>query len=131
MTLQEQLKAIETNWENWHGIIQGKTILILNGDVQPSVISPVYKIRITFELGKNPFVRVLSPELKLYPGKSSLPHVHSNPGSPLCLFWYEFDNTNDLIADTIIKWITWWLYFYEIWAETGVWTARGTHPWRW
>ncbi|WP_319229965.1 hypothetical protein [Draconibacterium orientale] len=131
MTLQEQAIAVHQNWDNWRGKIEYRRILILEGEVRPTAVSPLYKVRISFEIGKNPFVKILSPELKLYPGKTSLPHVFSNPGSPLCLFQHDFNNTEDLLADTIIKWITWWLAFYEIWAETGDWTGGGTHPDRW
>lgn len=131
MTLKEQLAAVYKSWDNWQGKIKGKRILILNGNVQPTILSPVYQVRITFETGKNPFVRVLSPELKLYPGKTSLPHVHTHPDNPLCLFLFEFNNKQDALAETIVIWITWWLFFYEIWAETGDWTAPGTHPWKW
>lgn len=131
MTLKEQVLAVHRDWENWQGKIQRKNTLILDGNVQPTIVSPVYKVRITSQIEKNPLVRVLSPELKLYPGKMSLPHVHSHPDNPLCLFLYEFDNKTDALAETVIKWITWWLYFYEIWAETGEWTARGTHSWMW
>ncbi|WP_346855398.1 hypothetical protein [uncultured Draconibacterium sp.] len=131
MNLQEQLKAVKSTWDNWNGRIPNGKELILEGNVQPTIVSPIYKIKITYKEGGYPFVKVVSPELKLYPGKESLPHVNSHPDNPLCLFLYEFNSRNDALAETIIKWITWWLFFYEIWAETGEWTGGGTHPTRW
>lgn len=128
MTLQEQLISIRKNWDNWTGWIDKKHTLILEGSVQPTIVSPCYKIKISFKVGQNPFVQVISPELKLYPGKTSLPHVNSHPDNPLCLFLFEFDNRKDALAETVVVWITWWLYFYEIWYQTGKWIARGTHP---
>jgi hypothetical protein len=33
-----------------------------------------------------------------------------------------------MIANTIIPWISEWLYFYELWLVTGEWLGGGEHP---
>lgn len=132
LILQEQMKSVRANCPNWKCWIHNKDSLILEGDIQPTIVSPHYKARISYQPGLNPEVNIIEPELKLYPGKNSLPHVYSKSGDPLCLFFfYEFDNRKDHLAETIIVWITWWLYYYEIWSQTGEWVATGTHPGRW
>jgi hypothetical protein len=132
LILQGQIKSIQENWPNWKCWIQNKDSLILEGDIQPTIVSPHYIARIYYKPGINPEINIIEPKLILYPGKNSLPHVYSKNGAPLCLFFfYEFDNRKDHLGETIIIWITWWLYFYEIWSQTGQWVARGTHPDRW
>lgn len=132
VSLQDQMNAIRSNYPNWKCWVQGDNHLVLVGEVQPTIVSPTYKARIVYQQGKNPEVRIIEPELRLFPGKKSLPHVFNNSGDPLCLFFfYEFNNRKDLLSETVIVWVTWWLYYYEIWLQTGEWVARGTHPDRW
>jgi hypothetical protein len=132
LSLNDQIKSIRDNCPNWKYRLKGIDCLILDGEIQPSIVSPVYKARITFQPGIDPEIKILDPELKLYPGKKSLPHVFGKDSGSLCLFFkYEFDNKKDLLSETIIVWITWWLYYYEIWLQTGCWVARGTHPESW
>jgi len=45
MNLQEQLKNIRSTWDNWHGNIPNGKNLILEGAVQPTIVSPVWKNR--------------------------------------------------------------------------------------
>ena len=126
------MRSVRENWPNWKGCIHSDGYLFLEGNIQPKIVSPTYAVSIRFKPGLNPTVKVIRPELKLYPGKRSLPHVFKNNDTSLCLFFgYEFDNRSDLLSESIIVWITWWLCFYEIWAETGKWVAKGTHPGLW
>ena len=97
------------------------------GNLQPTIESPVYKIRIRYRLGGIPKIRILSPTLKPKP-----PHTYSD-GS-LCLYtpgegsWRE----DKLLADTILPWAAIWLYYYELWVDTDKWqgpeTPHGPSP---
>ncbi len=56
------------------------------GILKSSPIGDDYKIKLTYELGKNPTVFVLEPApLKLAKGKTSLPHVYDHKNS-VCVY---------------------------------------------
>lgn len=127
ISLYQQLERINQTYSNWTGLILYRRVLKLTGTIRPTVISPEYTIQIIYTPNKDPKILVVSPVLEIHPAKERLPHVWPNTGS-LCLYENEFDIKNDLLAESIIVWVTWWLYYYEIWLETGKWVAKGTHP---
>ena len=124
--LQKQLGKVISTYPLWSGRLI-RNALVLDGKVQPTALSPEYSIRIQYTLKRRPIVKVLSPKLKLHPDKDELPHIFSQNNS-LCLHFNDFDYYNDYLSNTIIVWITWWLYFYEIWLATGEWQGGGRHP---
>lgn len=124
------MEQINQTYSNWSGLILYRRVLKLQGKICPTMVSPEYTIEIIYESGKIPRVHVLSPVLTIPPGKDKLPHIWQDTGS-LCLYKTEYDHNNDFLADSIIVWVTWWLYYYEIWLETGKWVAKGTHPDKW
>lgn len=92
--------------------------------VQPTPLSDVYEIRLSYSLETGPKIMVKSPEL-IQPGDKPIPHRFSD-GS-LCLFLPgcgEWDRTMSL-ADTVIPWTSEWLFFYELWIATGEWCGGG------
>lgn len=93
---------------------KGKGLWI--GTLQPTPLSPVYKIKIIEQRNSFPKVFVLEPKLKNNPK-----HLYSD-GS-LCLFYpKDFSwSKKSLIAETIVPWSALWLYFYELWLKTGFW----------
>ena len=95
------------------------------GRLQPTDLSPVYTLQINYTLWKTPKVYVLSPAL--HPKA-----VHLYPDRHLCLYWPpEWDWKPDkLIANTIIPWSGSWLYYYEIWLDTGRWLGPSSHDYR-
>lgn len=96
------------------------------GTIQPTELSRVYTVRITYSLENPPRVEVINPKLKRNDKNQPIPHTF-NDGS-LCLYFYknkEWDRKNDLIAETIIPWISEWLFYYEIWHATGEWKGGG------
>lgn len=75
-----------------------------------------YTLEIKYDYRNTPVVYVSSLELD-----GECPHL--NPDGSLCLFKpseYKW-NHQKLIADTIVKWSSFWLYYYEWWIETNVW----------
>ncbi len=108
-------------------------LLVWRWDVKPSPLSSFYTIKMVYRLGSLPKVYVISPmPLTLAKGKTSLPHVYSTEEQQICLFYNDEDNGREwgpdrIIANTIVPWIAEWLYFYEIWLYTGVWTGGGIH----
>lgn len=90
------------------------------GKIQPTESSSIYTIKIIYKYKKSPKVFVKKPTIL-----QNSPHVYSD-GS-LCLYYpYDknYNNKQSIIADTIIPWTAEWLYFYEIWLETGIWWGR-------
>ena len=66
-------------------------------------------------------------KLSVYENGKKVPHLYSN-GS-LCLYYPEYQEWNyrDSWAETLIPWTSLWLFYYEIWKETGNWLGGGIH----
>lgn len=92
-----------------------KDSLVFTGTLKPGEIS--YEIRAEYIPSQHPKVFVLSPKIH-----SRAPHVWPNDKS-LCLVnpsihpWCPCH----LVAKLTIPWTALWLYFYEVWLETGIW----------
>ncbi len=91
--------------------------LLFTGIIQPSWTMPKYKISVEYRNNEMPRVRVIEPTLVIGP-----PHYHHNIDC-LCLYKpIDFKWTAaKLISKYIITWSTCWLYFYEVWKDTGIW----------
>lgn len=86
------------------------------GRIQPRETSPAYEVAIKYQIGMVPRVRVCWPPLH-----PRAPHVYGD--GTLCLYWPEewrWDRST-LIAETILPWTALWLYYYELWLDTGEW----------
>jgi len=94
--------------------------------LKPTNESHNYKVRIEYQFQQKPRVFVLNPQIS-----SDSPHLYrSNHPAIICLYYpREKEWTpRDYIANTIIPWTSIWLYTYEIWQMTGVWThAEAPH----
>ena len=106
----------------------GSSRFVWSGNVSPEAFSPNYFLKIDYTIGGFPETHVLAPSLTRYKDES-LPHVY--PGEALCLFDprsrpREWD-ASMRISETILPWAVMWLYYYEIWAITGVWHGGGHH----
>jgi hypothetical protein len=95
---------------------------LYRGFLQPRFTSPRYMIEVQYRLKEIPKVWVLSPPL--HPQA-----VHLYEEKNLCLYWpQEWRWTGDqIIAETIIPWTGSWLYFYELWLDTGKWLGPSSH----
>lgn len=82
-----------------------------------------------YTLGKRPNV-FIKTKLALAKGAAELPHVYDNARQKLCLFFPDGIQWNStmLLARTIVPWIYDWLFHYELWLATGVWSGGGVHP---
>ena len=96
--------------------------------LRPTQQSIEYKIRIDSKVGKK-LVRifVIDPKIiKDFDGKDP-PHLY--PDRSLCLYYPPNDEWNykNSWAETLVPWASLWLYYYEIWQETGEWLGGGIH----
>lgn len=92
---------------------------VWRGSLQPSPISPVYEVLLKYNVGRLPKVWITNPTLN-----PEAPHRYKDLS--LCLYWYKewpwaYDRD---ISKTIIPWTAFWLYYYEIWLDTGEWLAK-------
>lgn len=94
------------------------------GVVQPTPASRRYRIRLRYQQGGRPQVRVLD-ELATHPGKS-LPHVFNNGN--LCLNESHDWHGGMFLARTTLPWACEWLANYELWLVTGEWYGGGVWP---
>lgn len=95
---------------------------VWRGSLQPRLASPVYQIEIRYKLKEIPEVKVISPPLAL-----DAPHLYSDKS--LCLYWpkeWSWQQHN-LVAEIIIPWAASWLYYYELWLDTGKWLGPSSH----
>lgn len=89
---------------------------VWTGSLQPTPESPVYTVRISFTLSGIPAVRVLTPK-----PSARAPHRYRN--GDLCLY-YPRDRSwtpDQFIWRTLVPWTVTWLFFYELWLDTGKW----------
>ena len=85
--------------------------------LQPTPESPQYRLRLLHEPHRVPRVWVVSPRLR-----PDAPHRY--PGNhSLCLYWPKewWWTPQKSLAETIIPWAAFWLYYYELWLVTGEW----------
>lgn len=104
----------------------GKMEIILR--LKPTDVSIDYKIRLVAQRGrKSVDIFVEEPRIAIYENGKKVPHLYSN-GS-LCLYYPEYQEWNycDSWAETLIPWTSLWLFYYEIWKETGNWLGGGIH----
>ena len=126
ITLAKQAYTIEYIYPNFITEITPNGELIVYGDLKPSPISTNYKVKINYKLGKQPRVEVLNPKLR--GNGKKIPHTYSQDRP--CIYHPKYNEwkKSDYISDSIIPWLSLWLYYYEIWKVTGEWLGGGKHP---
>jgi hypothetical protein len=68
----------------------------------------------------------MQPALRKRQADQRIPHTFYD-GS-ICLHLHEEWTPAMFVADTIIPWLSLWLYHYEVWHATGVWHGGGQEP---
>jgi len=113
--LFEQLKAeVGRNSVTWVG-----PLLPREGGIP-------YVVKIVYKLSQTPQTWVVNPPLAEFCGRP-IPHLYSD-GS-LCLHLPVEWHPRQLVAKTIVPWVSHWLTHYEVWKATGgEWLGGGLHP---
>ena len=95
------------------------------GTLQPSAVSRLYQVRITFEPIRGPRASVLHPQLRRRQADEAIPHTFSE--NEPCLYSRAMgDWKADMkVATTMVGWLALWLLFYEAWLATGIWQGEG------
>lgn len=123
--LTQQVHRINLRYPGVFSYNLRKDKLECTGEVQPSLLSEKYKIRVIYSLQSMPHVYVLLPTLRNRE-LESIPHIY--PDGHLCLFLPGEWTKQAYLADTVIPWAILWLYYYEMWHATGEWLGGGSHP---
>lgn len=124
--LAEQAAAFKSLYPDFKVHNSGWTLKV-EGWARPTVRSVIYKFVLVYIIGERPTIHILEPTLELHKDHSKLPHVFT--GDSLCLYYSSSEfNGSRLLANTVVQWITLWLYYYESWAVNGKWLGGGVHP---
>ena len=125
--LLKQIREVERFFKLENKIIKrGKVELILK--IKPTELSIEYTIKIVARTNYSKVgIFVISPKVERYENDKKVPHLYLD-GS-LCLYYprYHEWKYTDLWAETLIPWASLWLFYYEIWQETGEWLGGGIH----
>ena len=127
LSVGEQLARARACYPHFRSGVHGKRLWV-QGDIRPTEMSATYCVRIEYEAGEPPDVRVLSPALVPREPGGALPHVY--PGDRLCLYLPgggEWTPGRPLAA-LLVPWASEWLFFYELWHATGEWLGGGVEP---
>lgn len=107
-------------------IIRGKLKMIFK--LKPTKFSIEYKILLTAKLNSTIVkIFVIEPKIESPKAGEIVPHLFND--NSLCLYYPKYHEWTykDSWVNTLVPWTSLWLYYYEIWKETGVWTGGGIH----
>lgn len=109
------------------GVSRGK--LNWRFSVQPTPLSRIYEVEVTYREGNSPDVFVRDPDIRLLAGSREVPHIYHNP-LRLCLYLPRKHQWHSglRIDQTIIPWTYLWLYYFEEWLVSDEWKGGGEHP---
>ncbi|MEJ7558643.1 MAG: hypothetical protein WKF66_10070 [Pedobacter sp.] len=124
LTAMQQYLDFKRNLPAWKAQVQANGFTA-KSVIQPTPLSALYSVRITYQQDWAPVIRVLNGQLKPRVANGKIRHTYDN-GS-LCLYYPKAREwtPKDLISETIVPWISVWLYYYEIWHATGLWLGGG------
>jgi len=112
-----QIDAMKVRFPQFTAKRQGFADIIFTGDLLVRAGFPVYTVWIHYQGDLRPIVKILKPALVENP-----PHFFKSSNS-LCL--YKSTNytwsKRKLIATDILPWTAAWIFFYEVWLQTGIW----------
>ena len=125
--LMQHCQEVKRSFPNAHIKINSRKVeLFLK--LKPTFASIEYEIKLVAKKNsKLVNIFVVNPKIGLYENNRRVPHMYSN-GS-LCLYYPQYNEWDytDSWAETLIPWTSLWLFYYEIWIETGEWIGGGIH----
>jgi len=120
-----QLMSIRNTYSNIEESFLTKNGFTCIMNITPSENSNTYKVEISYKYGYYPMAKLLSPKLEKNKGK--YPHhtfgMDENGCARLCVFHQDSNewNSDMLISESFIPWVSTWLNTYEFWLITGEW----------
>lgn len=129
--MQNQIGAIKSYFPEGNFTQKSAHKLEWIGKITPSPNSQTYSIKLQYSFKDGVSVFVTEPmPLPLAQGETRLPHVYSHEKQKLCLYYPNGQewNKSKYLVHTIIPWALEWLFHYELWLITGIWSGGGIHP---
>ncbi len=125
LTISEQYIHFKKKFPNWKFVNEKDNKLTAIGTIQPSLKMSIYEVKIVYTFKKQPVVYIISPPLCRNFKNDKIPHIYSDKKP--CLYYpkYKEWTPNKYLANTVVVWLSLWLYFYESWHITGVWSGEG------
>jgi hypothetical protein len=123
INLQAQLLALLKAIPGSSGTVR-RSHLSWQAEVTPTTRSITYRVQVSYcPADRRPQVAVLSPPLTERGEGQPIPHVF--PGNRPCLHFGHEWNGGMWMNQTLVPWISEWLFFYELWLATGTWLGGG------
>lgn len=116
VSLVVQKQIMQISFPNFRFFKRGNYWL---GKLKPTMQSPEYQIKISYQEYIAPKVEVISPAIR--PNRK-----HIYPDGSLCLYFPQDHPWRgvSLLARTLVVWTAEWLYCYEVWRATGEWIGE-------
>lgn len=120
-----QLSSIRKTYSNIESYTRTKNSFTCVLNITPSENSDTYKVEISYKADHFPRAKLLSHKLEERDGE--FPHhiygFDKNGCARLCVFYpgNKEWNSNMLISESFIPWVSTWLNAYEFWLITGEW----------
>jgi hypothetical protein len=102
--------------------------LCCRGTIQPTPLNQAYQVRVEYRAPEAPLAYVDDPQLRRRDPKERIPHTYEGDRPCLYLPGVNEWRSDKRIAETIIPWLSEWLFYYEVWRATGEWLGGGVHP---
>jgi hypothetical protein len=112
-----QIYAMRSHYPQFKAKRKGRTEIEFVGELIVKPELPAYTVSITYRGDLRPAVKIIKPELIDKP-----PHIFPDTRN-LCLYHsrnYRWTREK-FVAKDIVSWTAGWIYFYEVWLQTGVW----------
>jgi hypothetical protein len=129
LTLPQQFLFLKRDFPYGQGELRGGRI-IWRQPFQPTPISRTYQLRLRYTFPGCPKVIVECPRLVELAAGKRIPHLYSQDPAQLCLYQpanHEW-SPRDALSRTILPWAALWLFYFEDWLISGVWSGGGDHP---
>ena len=97
--------------------------------LKPTEESLTYTVKMRCYVGASKVnIYVVNPMIKRHLEGELVPHMYKD--GALCLYYPKQKewSIEDDWTETLIPWISLWLFYFEIWKETGEWLGGGKHP---
>lgn len=126
LTLLQQLFLINGKYKNVIKSYIKNNTLVVALKIKPTENSSEYIVEVRYKKGYKPTALLVYPNLQEFEGKRPH-HIYGFRRDKAILCIYDTRNKScewnkDMVlADTVIPWVSTWLFAYEYWLITGVW----------
>lgn len=121
----QQAATVCSKYRGFHFEVTGRGSVKISGALRPTSLHQSYEVEITYTLGKYPKCKIIHPEIV-----ENAPHTFDD--NSICTFYPDtlIWNRTMKFSETIIPWVSDWIFHYEIWLVTKTWNgdADPRHP---